>query len=86
MKYDVPYISALFLINLFHTLNIFLLFLQVLTVIRRFYTLAEISYTLLTYISNAYRLYFYLISFMFIFSIISFIFIILRNPTDILLL
>lgn len=86
MKYDIPYISVLIFLNVFYTLSVFLLFVQIIIIMRKIYTMWEISYTTITYISNMYRTYFYLLSCSFGFSIISFIFIILRNPTDILTL
>ena len=86
VKYDTPYISVLLFVNLFYTFSLVLLWFQLIIFMRRLYSIKEISYTTTTYIFNTYRMYFYSISLTFIFSIVSFIFILLRNPTDILIL
>ncbi len=84
MKYEFVYISCLLFIHLFFTFSILLLYWQVIITLRKIYSTKQISYTYVTYICYSYRIYFYLISCMYSFSIISFIFILLRNPYDFL--
>ena len=83
-KYDFCYASSCMIIQLFFTFSYVLLFIQMSIVFRKFYTSKIITYTLITYYANSIRIYFYYTASIYIFSVVSFIMILIRNRHDFL--
>ena len=83
-KYDFCYASSCMIIQLFFTFSYVLLFVQICIIFRKFYTTKSITYTMLTYYANIIRIYFYYTASIYIFSIVSFFMIMIRNRQDFL--
>ena len=82
IKYEYSYISVLLFVHLFYTFNLILLYWQIIIFIRKLYSQQYLTYTYVTYVSNSIRQYFYWLSMFYLFNVISFIFLLLRNVCD----
>ena len=81
-KSDGPFASAFLFYNMFFFLSLFLLYVYWITLIRRVYTTQEITYTYTTYCISGLRQFFYFFSLIFVFVILSYMFVYWRLPIE----
>lgn len=81
-KNDGPFASAFMFYNFMFFLSLFTLYFYWLTLIRRVYVTQEVTYTYTTYCISSLKQFFYFFMLLFVFVLLSYMFIYWRTPNE----